>query len=138
MTRQRVLFLCVNNSCRSQMAEGLLRSLASFDFEAFSAGSEPTRVHPLALRVMNEIGIDVSGQRSKSISEFDGWAFDFVITVCEGDACPLFTGQTRARLTWSFDDPAAASGKPDEVVIVFRRVRDEIKDCIQSFVTEYR
>ena len=137
MSKKRVLFLCVNNSCRSQMAEGLLRSLASDDFEAFSAGSEPTRVHPLAIQVMSEIGIDILGRRSKSVSEFDGWAFEFVITVCEGDACPFFKGEVGARLAWSFEDPAQASGTDNDVLVVFRMVRDAIKDSIERFVAEY-
>lgn len=133
----RVLFLCIANSCRSQMAEGFLRSLASDDFEAFSAGSEPTRVHPMAIRVMDEIGIDISGQQSKSISVFDGCSFDFVITVCEGDACPFFTGEVGTRLAWSFEDPAAVSGTDKDVLGVFRRVRDEIEARIMRFISEY-
>lgn len=135
--KPRVLFLCTANSCRSQMAEGFLRSAAAESFDAFSAGSEPTYVHPLAIKVMREVGIDISGQRSKSISEFEGGAFDFVITVCEGDACPFFNGETRMRLAWGFEDPADASGTQDEVLIVFRRVRDDIKDSIQLFIAEY-
>ncbi len=137
MRKKRVLFLCFNNSCRSQMAEGLLRSLASDDFEAFSAGSAPTRVHPQAIHVMREIGIDISSQRSKSVSEFDAWAFDFVITVCEGDACPFFTGEVGARLAWSFEDPAQAPGTDDEVLVMFRKVRDAIEDSMERFVAEY-
>lgn len=136
MTRQRVLFMCSNNSCRSQMAEGFLRSLAPESFEAFSAGSEPTHVHPMAIRVMSEVEIDISGQRSKSVSVFDGWSFDFVITVCEGDACPFFTGEIGLSLAWSFEDPASASGTDDEVLGVFRKVRDEIKDSVQRFIAQ--
>ena len=137
MARQRVLFLCNNNACRSQMAEGFLRSLAPESFEAFSAGSEPTHVHPLAIDVMREVGIDISGQRSKNISIFDGGSFDFVITVCEGDACPFFVGEIGLSLAWSFEDPAGASGTDDEVLGVFRKVRDEIKDSIQRFISQY-
>lgn len=137
MTRQKVLFLCSNNSCRSQMAEGFLRSLAQEPFEAFSAGAEPTYVHPMAIRVMSEVGIDISSQRSKSISVYDGWSFDFVITVCEGDACPFFPGEIGMSLAWSFEDPAEASGTDEEILGVFRKVRDEIKDSIQRFIAQY-
>ncbi|MBU4359104.1 MAG: arsenate reductase ArsC [Actinobacteria bacterium] len=137
MTRQRVLFLCNNNSCRSQMVEGFLRSLAPESFEAFSAGSEPTYVHPVAIKVMREVGIDISDQLSKAISVFEGWAFDFVIAVCEGDACPFFIGESSMRLSWSFEDPASVSGTEDEVLGVFRRVRDDIKDSIQRFIAQY-
>ena len=136
MVRRTVLFLCTNNSCRSQMAEGFLRALASESFEAFSAGSEPTRVHPMAIEVMRDVGIDISGQRSKSISVFDGSAFDYVITVCKGDTCPFFAGEVGERLAWSFEDPAEASGTDEEVLIVFRKVRDDIKDSIQRFIAE--
>jgi arsenate reductase len=137
MSKKRVIFLCFNNSCRSLMAEGLLRTVAPDSFDAFSAGSEPTQVHPFAKQATGEIGIDISGQHSKSISEFDGQEFDFVITVCKGDACPFFSGEARKRLAWSFEDPSSASGTDDEVLEVFRSVRDEIKDSIQRFVAEY-
>lgn len=137
VTRQKVLFLCNNNSCRSQMAEGFLRAKAPDSFEAFSAGSEPTCVHPVAIEVMREVGINISGQRSKSVSVFDGWSFDFVITVCEGQGCPFFTGEIGMRLAWSFEDPASISGTDDAVLGVFRRVRDDIQDSIQHFVEEY-
>jgi arsenate reductase len=119
------------------MAEGFLRAFAADSFEAFSAGSEPTDVHPMAIEVMQEVGIDISGQRSKSISIFDGWSFDFVITVCEGDACPFFDGEIGTSLAWSFEDPAEASGTEDEILGVFREVRDDIKDSVQRFVAEY-
>lgn len=137
MTRQKVLFLCINNSCRSQMAEGLLRAAAAESFEAFSAGSEPTYVHTLAAEVMREVDIDISGQHSKSVSVFEGWSFEFVITVCEGEACPFFTGEIGMRLAWGFEDPAEATGTDDEVLEVFRKVRDEIEESIQRFVAEY-
>lgn len=134
----RVLFLCRANACRSQMAEGLLRHLATDSYEAFSAGSEPTRVHPLAVRVMGEVGIDISGHRSKSVREFDGQKFDFVITVCREDECPLFAGKAGERLAWGFDDPASATGTDEEVLCVFRRVRDEIGDRVRIFRAERR
>jgi arsenate reductase len=138
MSKQKALFLCKNNSCRSQMAEGFLRSLALESFDAYSAGSEPTRVHPTATEVMREIGIDISDQRSKNISEFDGQEFDFVITVCKGDACPFFNGEVRERLAWSFEDPASASGTDDEVRMTFRRVRDAISESVRRFVDQHR
>jgi len=91
----------------------------------------------MAIEVMREIGIDISGQRSKSISVFDGWTFDYVITVCEGNACPFFVGEIGLSLAWSFEDPAEVSGTDDEVLGVFRKVRDEIKDSMQRFVAQY-
>lgn len=130
----RLLFLCNANSCRSQMAEGILRALAPESYEAFSAGSVSTRVHPLAVQVMNEIGIDISRQRSKKVSEFEGQEFDFVVTVCKEDACPVFVGNAGERLAWSFDDPTAVSGTEEEVLSVFRRVRDEIETQIVRFL----
>lgn len=137
MNKKRVLFLCVNNSCRSQMAQGLLRSMAPGQFDVFSAGWEPTQVNPLAVQVMGEINIDISHQRSKSMSEFESQVFDCVITVCEGDACPFFAGAAHARLAWSFEDPAAASGTEEDILDVFRRVRDEIKASVGSFIKDY-
>jgi arsenate reductase (thioredoxin) len=137
VSKKSVLFLCVNNSCRSQMAEGLLRSMAPGQFDVFSAGWEPTSVNLLAIQVMDEIGIDISHQRSKRMSEFEIRAFDFVITVCAGDACPFFSGETRMRLAWSFEDPAAASGTEEEILGVFRRVRDDIETSIRGFIKDY-
>ena len=132
---QRVLFLCTGNSCRSQMAEAFLRELAGGDLESLSAGSNPAGfVHPLAVAAMNEIGIDISGYRSKSIDEFlppDGEPPDLIISVCDKAArdCPTFPG-SMARLHWPFDDPADASGTDDERLVEFRRVRDEIRAAI--------
>jgi arsenate reductase (thioredoxin) len=128
----RVLFLCVHSSARSQMAEGLLRTIAGGRFEAFSAGAEATEVRPLAIRAMAEVGIDISGQRSKTVQEFEGQAFDWVVTVCDDakEACPYFPGDR--QLHWSFDDPSAAEGPEEERLEVFRRVRDEIAMRIRS------
>lgn len=133
--RKRVLFLCTGNSCRSQMAEGALRELAGDRFTAASAGTSPTRINPLAIRVMAEIGIDISGQRSKSVVEMMGEPFDYVITVCDNarESCPIFPGGS-TKLHWSFVDPAAAEGTVDERLQVFRRVRDEIVSNIRNFV----
>lgn len=138
MRKKSVLFLCTANSCRSQMAEGLLRAIADEKFEASSAGARATSVHKMAVEVMRELGIDISGQRSKALDEFVGGAFDFVITVCADDAkesCPVFTGKAENRLSWSFDDPAAAEGGREERLEVFRRVRDEIKKELERFVS---
>ena len=114
-----------------------MRSLAPESFEAVSAGSKPTRVHPLAIRVMNEVRIDISGQHSKSVSDFEGQEFNFVVTVCKQDACPIFAGNVGERLAWSFEDPAAASGTEEDVLGVFRRVRDEIEASISGFINDY-
>jgi arsenate reductase (thioredoxin) len=131
--RGRVLFLCTHNSARSQMAEGLLRHLAGERFEAHSAGTEATHVRPLAIRVMDEIGIDVSGQESKTLDRYVGERFDYVITVCDeaNEACPFLPG-AKNRLHWSFEDPSQATGSEDERLKVFQRVRDEIRERIEQ------
>jgi arsenate reductase len=136
MIVKRVLFLCVNNSCRSQMAEGFLRSMAPEAFEAFSAGTNATFVHPTAIEVMREKGIDISTQRSKTVTSLGGESFDFVITVCDesADACPAFTGKAGERLAWSFDDPAAVSGGTEERLNAFREARDRIGERIRGFI----
>jgi arsenate reductase len=128
-----VLFLCVHNSARSQMAEGLLRHIGGDRFEAYSAGSEATEVRPLAIRAMAEVGIDISGQRSKTTDEFAGQEFDEVIAVCDDakEACPYFPAAGHRR-SWPFEDPSAAEGTEDERLAVFRRVRDEIEARIRS------
>ncbi|MBN2169111.1 MAG: arsenate reductase ArsC [Actinobacteria bacterium] len=133
---KKVLFLCNHNSCRSQMAEGLLRSLADGRYEAFSAGSMPSSVHPKAVEVMAEIKVDISKHRTKNISEFIDGEFDFVITVCREAGCPFFPGKAGSVLHWEFDDPAAVSGSDQEILAVFRRVRDEITGRILSFIAE--
>jgi arsenate reductase (thioredoxin) len=132
--RQRVLILCTGNSARSQMAEGLLRHIAGDRFEVFSAGVEPSHVRPQAIEAMREIGIDISGHRSKSVDEFAGQEFDYVITVCDNarQRCPVFPGKTE-RIHWSFDDPAAAVGDPEAQLALFRRVRDEIESRFREF-----
>ena len=134
--RKRVLFLCVHNSARSQMAEGLLRARAGDRFEAFSAGNEATEVRPLAIAAMAEIGIDISGQHSKTTADLGGQRFDYVITVCDDakEACPYYANAAH-QIHWAFDDPAAAIGTEDEQLAVFRRVRDEIDARIDEFVS---
>ncbi len=131
--RSRVLFLCTHNSARSQMAEGLLRHLAGDRFEAMSAGTEATRVRPLAVRVMHEIGVDISGQESKTLERYLGEPFDYVITVCDdaNEACPVFPG-AKNRLHWSFEDPSRAEGSEEERLAVFRAVRDRIADRVSA------
>ena len=131
--RARVLFVCTHNSARSQMAEGLLRDLAGDRFEVTSAGTEATHVRPLAIRAMTEIGIDISGQESKTLERHLGEPFDYVITVCDdaNEACPFFPG-AKKRLHWSFEDPSWAEGSEDERLAIFRRVRDEIRKRIEQ------
>jgi arsenate reductase (thioredoxin) len=132
---KRVLFLCTGNSARSQMAEGLLRSMAGDRFEVFSAGTEPGSVNPLAIEAMSQIGIDISGHRSKSVDEFIGDEFDYVITVCDkaNEQCPIFPSHTE-RIHWSFIDPAAAEGDEAARLSVFRRVRNEIQQRLRLFL----
>jgi arsenate reductase (thioredoxin) len=131
--KSRVLFLCTHNSARSQMAEGLLRHLAGDRFQAFSAGTEATRVRPLAIMAMEEIGIDISGQESKTLDRYLNEPFDYVITVCDdaNEACPFFPG-AQGRLHWSFEDPSRAEGSEEERLAVFRSVRDRIGERVQA------
>ena len=131
----RVLVLCTGNSARSQMAEGLLRHLAGDRFEVVSAGVSPTQVRSEAITAMREIGIDVSQHRSKSVDEFAGQEFDYVITVCDNanEVCPAFPGNTK-RIHWSFDDPAAVQEDEAKRLGAFRRVRDEILHRLRLFV----
>ncbi|MEP6788511.1 MAG: arsenate reductase ArsC [Acidobacteriota bacterium] len=133
--KKRVLILCTGNSARSQMAEGLLRHLASDKYEVESAGTIASFVRPQAIAVMDEIGIDISGHRSKSLDDFLGTPFDFVITVCDNAAqnCPVFPGKA-TRIRWSFRDPAVANGTGEEILQTFRRVRDEIRAKLAEFV----
>ena len=131
---KRVLFLCTHNSARSQMAEGLLRKMAGDQFEVFSAGTEATRVHPLAIEAMREIGIDIRNHRSKTLGELSGESFDYVITVCDraNESCPVFPGATE-RIHWSFDDPSAATGTKEDRLRAFRNVRDSLQQRLRFF-----
>jgi arsenate reductase (thioredoxin) len=132
----RVLVLCTANSARSQMAEGVLRWLGGDRVESFSAGTHPSRVNPFAVQVMREIGVDISGQYSKPVTEFIGKPFDAVITVCDraAETCPAFPGKTE-RIHWSFPDPAAVEG--DEAKLAaFRSVRDGLIERFRSFLDE--
>lgn len=132
---KKVLFLCTGNSIRSQMAEGLLKALGSGQWKVQSAGIIQSYVHPLAIRVMDEIGIDISRQTSKSMDPFVKEKFDFVITLCDHAArfCPAFGGQGK-RLHWPFEDPAGTDGTTEERLVVFRRVRDGIRKKIEEFL----
>ena len=120
-----LLFLCVANSARSQMAEGLARDRFGEAVHVMSAGSEPSRVNPLAIRALAEIGVDITHHRSKSVEEIDPAAVDLVVTLCEEEVCPVFLGKAK-RLHWPLSDPAAAEGTGEERLQMFREVRDEI------------
>lgn len=127
---QRILILCTGNSCRSQMAAGFMKSFDR-NLEVYSAGTNPAaRVSSRAVQVMKEAGIDIGSERPKSVDQFLGESFDYVITVCDNakETCPVFIGSVSNRLHIGFDDPAEATGTEEEVLTVFRRVRDEIKE----------
>jgi arsenate reductase len=132
----RVLFVCTGNSARSIMAEALLRRHGEGRFEVFSAGTQPRGVNPLTLRVLSEAGIDASDTRSKSVQEFLGQSFDYVITVCDQarEACPVFPGAEES-LHWGYDDPAEATGTEEERLAVFRRVFTELGERVRLFAT---
>jgi arsenate reductase len=131
--KQKVLILCTGNSARSQMAEGLLRHDAGDRFEVASAGTHPSSVRPEAIAVMKEIGIDISGQRSKSVDEFAGQHFDYILTVCNNakEACPLYPGHGK-RLHRGFEDPATAQGSPEARLTAFRKVRDQLRQYLNQ------
>ncbi|ACZ43555.1 Protein-tyrosine phosphatase, low molecular weight [Thermobaculum terrenum ATCC BAA-798] len=131
--RSRVLFLCTHNSARSQMAEGWLRHLAGDRFEVHSAGTQATRVQPLAIEAMREVGVDISGQESKTLDRYLGERWDYVITVCDRarEACPFFPGAAR-RLHWSIPDPSQAGGSQQERMRAYRLARDMLREKIES------
>lgn len=136
--KKRVLILCTGNSARSQMAEGLLRSMAGGWFEVESAGVAPSAVRPEAIEAVAEIGIDISGHRSKPVDEFTGQEFDYIITVCDNakESCPIFPGKA-VRIHRMFEDPPPESeGDYESRMKIFRRVRDEIREWLGSFITE--
>lgn len=139
MTKLRVLILCTGNSARSQMAEGLLRHDAGDRFEVFSAGINPKAIRPEAIAVMREIGIDISGQRSKHVDEFAGQSFDYVLTVCDHakETCPIFPAATR-MIHRDFPDPAALDAPDAERLALFRRVRDDLRAFLRSFSPQPR
>jgi arsenate reductase (thioredoxin) len=135
---KKMLILCTGNSCRSQMAEGFVRHFRP-DFEIFSAGTAPAaEVHPLAVKVMAEEGIDISDGEPKLVNQFIDHDFDYVVTVCDDakETCPVFIGSVKEQLHMGFEDPAMATGSEEEVLGVFRRVRDEIKRDFKMFIDE--
>ena len=133
-----ILILCTGNSCRSQMAEGFLKSFNK-ELLVYSAGTNPSsKIHPKAIQVMSELGVDISSGYPQNVSEFINQNFDYVITVC-GDAketCPVFVGKVKHKLHIGFDDPAYATGSEEEILNVFRRVRDEIEQDFKAFYEE--
>lgn len=137
----KILVLCTGNSCRSQMAEGFLRyylnkkGLTGAACNVRSAGTEPSGLNPYAVKVMQETGVDISGQASKSVRQFTDQTFDYIITVCDhaADNCPVFPGEG-IRFHWPFEDPAGAAGTEEEILIKFRRVRDEIETRIRHWL----
>jgi arsenate reductase len=131
--KTRVLFLCVHNSARSQLAEGLLRDMAGDVFEVYSAGSSPTGVNPFAIRVLQDRGIDASRQYSKNLNEFVAQPFDFVITLCDDEVCPVFPGALR-RLHWGLPDPGAVEGDSEAKLDAFRRAAEAIEARLREFL----
>jgi arsenate reductase (thioredoxin) len=133
-SKKRILILCTGNSARSQMAEGLLRHDAGDRFEVFSAGTKPSSVRHEAIAAMRELGIDISGSRSKSVDEFDGQRFDYVLTVCDNakESCPI-SPRTTTAIHHSFEDPAAVQGSDEEKLAAFRRVRDQLRYFLAEF-----
>lgn len=136
-SKPKLLVLCTGNSARSQMAEGLFRQAIGSRFDVFSAGTKPSLVRPEAIAVMAEIGIDLSGHRSKSVDEFLGQDFRYVVTVCDNakESCPVFPSQTE-RVHWSFEDPAAVEGSTEEREAAFRRIRDQIATRVNDLARE--
>jgi arsenate reductase len=132
--RKSVIFLCTGNSARSQMAEGMMRYLRGNEFEVFSAGTEPKGIHPLAIEVLTEIGIDISSHRSKHLEEYLNREFDYIVTLCDHAAknCPLFPGPGEI-IHRGFSDPAAVEGSGEEKLEMFRSVRDALKEFMLSF-----
>ena len=138
MAKKKVLVLCTGNSARSQMGEGLFRAEGGEEFEVFSAGTKPSSVRPEAIAVMKEIGVDISGHRSKSVDEFVGQPFDYVVTVCDNarDTCPVFPAGTE-RIHWSFEDPAAVEGTDPKRLEAFRHTRDLIHERVKTFYRDH-
>lgn len=133
----KILIICTGNSCRSVMAEGFLTS-RNPELEVYSAGTEPAdEVHPRAIEVMDELGIDISREAPKSVDNFVDESFDYVITVCDKakENCPVFTGEVKEHLHFSFEDPTQVTGTEEEVLAAFRKVRDEIRDRFGDFFT---
>ena len=135
--KTKVIFICTGNSCRSQMAEGLLRDMAGDRFEVFSAGSHPSRLHPASIIVMAELGIDISNHSADSIDEYLDKNIDIVITVCDNarQVCPVFSGNVK-RIHWSIDDPFHGWGAEPRDLIPYREIREILKDRLESFINQ--
>lgn len=135
MVKKKILFICTGNSARSQIAEGLVNSLFFKNYKAYSGGTNPSKVKPLAIQVMKEIGIDISHHRSKNIREFYGEDFDLVVTVCDNakKVCPVFPG-AKNTIHKSFKDPAEATGTKEQILTVFNKIRDEIKEWLIDYL----
>jgi arsenate reductase len=136
---KRILILCTGNSARSQIAEAFIKQLTFGRVDVYSAGIDPVPVNPYAIRVMKEIGIDISGNKSKSVNEFYNQAFDFIITVCDNarEKCPLFQG-SHTKIHKSFNDPVQVKGKDKIKIETFRKVRDQIRDWVTEFIEKYQ
>jgi arsenate reductase (thioredoxin) len=137
--KQRAIFVCTHNSARSQMAEGMLRAWAGDRFEAFSAGTEATRVRPEAITVMQEIGIDIGAHTSKTLDPFMGESFDWLITVCDQarETCPVVPGVAQ-KAHWSVDDPSSVDGDEEARLDAFRVAREHLRDLVRTFIAEAR
>ena len=133
--KEKIIFLCTANSCRSQIAEGIMRNLAGNIFDVFSAGSHPTKVHPMSIEVMKEIGIDISSHTSDSITNFIDKNLDIVITVCDNadKVCPVFVGEVE-RFHWSIEDPSKKSSSNSNDLVNFTKTRDDLKERIKNFL----
>ena len=137
MNKEKILFICTGNSARSQMAEGFVNNLFHNKYTAYSAGTDPSKVNSLAIQVMSELGIDISHHKSKSLNEMLDKEFDFIITVCDkaNQTCPVFPNKAN-QIHIAFDDPSSIQGSDEQRLLVFRRVRDEIKEWISEFLAE--
>ncbi len=133
--KKKVLFICTGNSCRSQMAEGLLRTMAGVRFEIYSAGSHPSRVHPIAIRVMNEVGINISTHTSDPIDKYFGHGINYVITLCDNarEFCPTFPGKSK-KIHWSIDDPFRSWKNDHKIIGRYRQTRDEIQERLEQLI----
>ncbi len=131
----KVIFVCTGNSCRSQMAEGLLRNMAGDRFEVFSAGTHPSRVHPMSIRVMKEIGIDISTHTSDPLDKYFGYGINYVITLCDNvrEFCPTFPGDSK-KIHWSIDDPFRSWRNDHKIIGRYRKTRDEIQERLEQFI----
>jgi arsenate reductase len=133
--KKKVIFICTGNSCRSQMAEGLLRTMAGERFDVYSAGSHPSKVHPIAIRAMKEVGVDISTHTSDPIAKYFGHGIDYIITLCDHarEFCPTFPGDSK-KIHWSIDDPFRSWKNDHQIIGRYRKTRDEIHKCLKKFI----